>query len=40
MFLIGVQPINMQLAAYYNVTRPKDAGNWQLRWQVQLPFPK
>ncbi|WP_457105858.1 hypothetical protein [Methylobacterium sp. P5_C11] len=40
MLLIGVQPINMQLAAYHNVTKPKDAGNWQLRGQVQLLFPK
>jgi hypothetical protein len=38
-FKIGDQPVNMQLAAYYNLLHPKDAGNWQLRAQVQLLFP-
>ena len=38
-FKIGDQPVNAQLAAYYNVAHPKDAGNWQLRAQLQLLFP-
>ena len=38
-FKIGEQPVNMQLAAYYNVAHPKDAGNWQLRAELQLLFP-
>ena len=39
-FKIGEQPVNMQLAAYYNVARPTGAADWQLRAQVQLLFPK
>ncbi|HKG77451.1 MAG TPA: porin family protein, partial [Beijerinckiaceae bacterium] len=39
-FRIGSQPVNMQLAAYYNVARPTGAADWQLRAQVQLLFPK
>jgi hypothetical protein len=39
-FKIGDQPVNMQLAAYYNVARPTGAADWQLRAQVQLLFPK
>jgi len=39
-FKIGSQPVNMQLAAYYNVARPTGAADWQLRAQVQLLFPK
>jgi hypothetical protein len=30
----------MQVSAYYNVVRPDNAANWQLRAQVQLMFPK
>ncbi|MFL5172574.1 MAG: hypothetical protein ACJ8CC_18205 [Microvirga sp.] len=37
---IGEQPVNMQLAAYYNVARPTGAADWQLRAQIQLLFPK
>lgn len=38
---IGKLPINMQIAAYYNAVTPKDFGaDWQLRFQVQLLFPK
>ena len=40
MIKIGRQPVNMQLAAYYNVAKPTGAGDWQLRAQVQLLFPK
>ena len=39
-FKIGEQPVNMQLAAYYNVARPTGAADWQLRAQIQLLFPK
>ena len=40
-FKIGKQAINAQLAGYYNVATPKDFGaDWQLRFQVQLLFPK
>jgi len=39
-FQIGSQPVNMQLAAYYNVARPTGAADWQLRAQLQLLFPK
>jgi hypothetical protein len=39
-FKIGSQPVNMQLAAYYNVARPTGAADWQLRAQLQLLFPK
>jgi len=38
---IGKLPLNLQLAAYYNVVTPKDLGaDWQLRFQLQLLFPK
>ena len=38
---IGKLPLNLQLAAYYNVVTPKDFGaDWQLRFQLQLLFPK
>ena len=39
-FHIGRLPVNMQVAAYYNVVRPDQAANWQIRAQVQLMFPK
>jgi hypothetical protein len=39
-FRIGRQPINGQLGAYYNVTRPDFGAKWQLRAQIQLLFPK
>ncbi len=39
-FKIGRQPVNAQLAAYYNVVRPNDGADWQLRAQVQFLFPK
>jgi hypothetical protein len=39
-FKIGDQPVNAQLAAYYNVARPTGAADWQLRAQIQLLFPK
>jgi hypothetical protein len=39
-FHLGKLPVNAQLSAYYNVVRPDDAANWQLRLQVQFMFPK
>ena len=39
-FHFGRLPVNMQLGAYYNVVRPDDGPDWQLRVQVQLMFPK
>lgn len=39
-FHVGRQPVNAQLSAYYNVIRPDDGPNWQLRAQVQFLFPK
>jgi len=39
-FHLGKLPVNTQLSAYYNVVHPDDAANWQIRFQVQLMFPK
>jgi hypothetical protein len=39
-FKVGDQPINASLSAYYNVVRPDAAGDWQLRAQVALLFPR
>jgi hypothetical protein len=39
-FHLGRLPMNTQVSAYYNVTRPDNAANWQLRFQVQFMFPK
>jgi hypothetical protein len=39
-FHFGKLPVNTQLSAYYNVVRPDDGANWQIRAQVQLMFPK
>ena len=39
-FHLGKLPVNTQLSAYYNVARPDDAANWQIRAQVQFMFPK
>jgi hypothetical protein len=40
LFKVGELPINMQLAAYYNVETPKGGAKWQARFQVQLLFPR
>jgi len=32
--------VNTSLSAYYNIVRPDDGPNWQVRAQVQLMFPK
>jgi len=39
-FHLGRLPVNTQLSAYYNVVKPDDGANWQIRAQVQLMFPK
>lgn len=39
-FHLGRLPVNTQLGGYYNVVHPDDGPNWQLRFQVQLMFPK
>jgi len=39
-FHLGKLPVNTSLAGYYNVVRPDDGPNRQIRFQVQLMFPK
>jgi hypothetical protein len=39
-FKIGGQDFNAQLAAYYNIIHPDEAGDWQLRFQLSLLFPR
>ena len=39
-FHFGKLPVNSQIGAYYNVERPDNGAEWQLRIQVQLMFPK
>jgi hypothetical protein len=33
-------PVNTQIQGFFNAIRPDLAPNWQLRFQVQLLFPK
>ena len=40
LFTIGKQPINTQLSAYYNVEKPDNGADWQMRFQIQFLFPK
>ena len=40
LFKIGKLPVNTSLSGYYNVVRPDYAPNWNIRFQVQLMFPK
>jgi len=37
---IGKLPVNFQLGAYWNVVKPDNGPDWQLRFQVQFLFPK
>jgi len=37
---VGNQPINVSAHGYYNVIKPDEAGDWTLRLQLQLLFPK
>lgn len=39
-FAIGTQPVNVQVQTYYNVEKPDITGDWALRLQFQLMFPK
>ena len=39
-FAIGKQPVNAQMQAFYNIEKPDIAGDWGLRLQFQLMFPK
>jgi hypothetical protein len=39
-FRIGKQPLNAQVAGYYNVVHPDGAADWQLRLQLSLLFPR
>ncbi len=36
----GKLPVNFQLQAFYNVEKPDNGADWQLRFQVQFLFPK
>jgi hypothetical protein len=40
LFKVGELPVNVSLAAYYNVETPKGGAKWQARFQVQLLFPR
>ncbi len=37
-FKVGKLPINLSLAAYYNVVKPTYGADWQLRTQLTLSF--
>ncbi len=39
-FHFGPMPVNTQLGAYYNVVKPDNGPDWQIRFQMQLMFPK
>ncbi len=39
-FKLGKQPINVNAQGYYNAIKPDGWGEWQMRLQVQLLFPK
>jgi hypothetical protein len=39
-FRVGRQPVNGQISAYYNVEKPDNGPDWQLRAQIQFLFPK
>jgi hypothetical protein len=40
LFKIGSQPVNVNVQPYYNVVRPRGAADWQLKFTIQLLFPK
>ena len=37
-FLVGKLPLNLSLAAYYNIVKPQYGADWQLRTQLTLIF--
>ena len=39
-FHFGKLPVNMHIAAYYNVVKPDFGSNWQIQAQMQFMFPK
>jgi hypothetical protein len=39
-FHLGKLPVNTQVSAYYNVVKPDNGPNWQIRLQAQFMFPK
>ncbi len=39
-FVMGRQPVNVQLQAFWNAERPSGAADWSLRFTFQLLFPK
>lgn len=39
-FVAGKQPMSLGFQLYYNVVRPDNAPNWNLRFQLALLFPK
>jgi hypothetical protein len=39
-FKLGKQPINVNAQGYYNAVKPDGWGDWQMRVQAQLIFPK
>jgi hypothetical protein len=39
-FHLGRLPVNTQISGYYNVVKPDEGADWQIRAQVQLMFPK
>lgn len=40
MFSLGKMPLDFQTQAFYNVVRPDNGPEWQLRVQLKLLFPK
>lgn len=39
-FKIGKQPVNVNLQVYKNVEHPTFGAEYQMRFQIQLLFPK
>ena len=39
-FRVGKLPLNTSAQLYYNIDSPTFVGDWQMRLQVQLMFPK
>jgi len=39
-FRIGKQPFNTSAQVFYNVEKPQNVGDWAMRLQLQLMFPK
>ncbi|MFM7819230.1 MAG: neuromedin U, partial [Verrucomicrobiota bacterium] len=37
---LGRLPLNLSLAAFYNVETPQYGSTWQLRFTVQMLFPR